>query len=297
MANQISYQCPNCGASSTNSLNCEYCGSILVRFEAQNIPLNMSKYGKEGFSLPGLEEALQRNIDLQKKYPGEMTCTDIDENSGVVNLQVCKAGMIEDEDFDPFRDEDPFDKPGLEVALRFVAGRAEDIKYWKIFEKMDIFKLFKVKEHSEDRPVWKECYIYYGEDYVSASRMITTIIKDVYGMDESTLFTINTWSDGEQVSPSNNNAPVSKGCYIATAIYGSYDCPEVWTLRRYRDFILDQTWGGRLFIKIYYSISPTLVKWFGESNWFHYLMKTPLDKMVKKLQRKGVDNTPYEDKY
>ena len=25
------------------------------------------------------------------------------------------------------------------------------------------------------------------------------------------------------------------GCYVATAVYGSYDCPQVWTLRRVRD--------------------------------------------------------------
>jgi len=30
----------------------------------------------------------------------------------------------------------------------------------------------------------------------------------------------------------------SAGCYIATAVYGSYNCPEVWTLRRYRDIKL-----------------------------------------------------------
>lgn len=27
-----------------------------------------------------------------------------------------------------------------------------------------------------------------------------------------------------------------KGCYVATCVYGSYDCPEVWTLRRFRDY-------------------------------------------------------------
>ena len=31
---------------------------------------------------------------------------------------------------------------------------------------------------------------------------------------------------------SNNSS--SGGCYIATCVYGSYDCPEVWTLRRFR---------------------------------------------------------------
>ncbi|MDO5478959.1 MAG: CFI-box-CTERM domain-containing protein [Clostridia bacterium] len=53
------------------------------------------------------------------------------------------------------------------------------------------------------------------------------------------------------------------GCYVATAVYGSYDCPEVWTLRRFRDDTLAKTWYGRMFIRVYYAVSPTLVKWFG----------------------------------
>jgi len=58
------------------------------------------------------------------------------------------------------------------------------------------------------------------------------------------------------------------GCYVATCVYGSYNCPEVWTLRRFRDDTLGATWYGRLFIHTYYAISPTLVKWFGNTNWF-----------------------------
>ena len=87
----------------------------------------------------------------------------------------------------------------------------------------------------------------------------------------------------------------SGGCYVATCVYGSYDCPEVWTLRRYRDFELAETWYGRLFIKTYYAISPTLVKWFGNTNWFKKMWKGTLDTMVTKLQEKGFDNTQYED--
>ncbi len=56
-----------------------------------------------------------------------------------------------------------------------------------------------------------------------------------------------------------NNQASNGGCFIATCIYGSYDCPQVWTLRRFRDYTLDETWYGRLFIKCYYAISPTLV--------------------------------------
>ena len=29
------------------------------------------------------------------------------------------------------------------------------------------------------------------------------------------------------------------GCYIATCVYGSYDCPQVLTLRRFRDYESD----------------------------------------------------------
>lgn len=86
------------------------------------------------------------------------------------------------------------------------------------------------------------------------------------------------------------------GCYVATAVYGSYDCPQVWTLRRYRDYTLAETWHGRVFIHIYYAISPTLVKWFGESAWFKKLWKGKLDCLVAKLQSKGVESTPYEDR-
>lgn len=93
---------------------------------------------------------------------------------------------------------------------------------------------------------------------------------------------------------SNNNS--SSGCYVATCVYGSYDCPEVWTLRRYRDNTLGSTWYGRAFIRTYYAISPTIVKWFGKTKWFKKMWKGKLDKMVKKLQIKGVESTPYQDK-
>ena len=88
----------------------------------------------------------------------------------------------------------------------------------------------------------------------------------------------------------------SNGGYVATAVYGSYDCPQVWTLRRFRDFTLAETWYGRAFIRTYYTISPTLVKWFGHTEWFKKMWKGKLDRMVANLNAEGVEDTPYEDK-
>lgn len=88
----------------------------------------------------------------------------------------------------------------------------------------------------------------------------------------------------------------SGGCYVATAVYGSYDCPQVWTLRRYRDYTLAGSWYGRAFIRTYYAISPIIVKWFGHTEWFKKMCQGKLDRMVADLQAQGVESTPYEDK-
>lgn len=90
--------------------------------------------------------------------------------------------------------------------------------------------------------------------------------------------------------------PTAGGCYVATAVYGSYDCPQVWILRRYRDYTLAETWYGRAFIYTYYAISPTLVKCFGHTEWFKKMWKGKLDRMVDNLKAEGVEDTPYEDR-
>ena len=86
------------------------------------------------------------------------------------------------------------------------------------------------------------------------------------------------------------------GCYIATAVYGSYNCPEVWTLRRFRDEVLSTSHFGRQFISFYYAISPRLVGKYGKNKFLISLFRSVLDKVVKQLNKKGIDDTFYMDK-
>ena len=88
----------------------------------------------------------------------------------------------------------------------------------------------------------------------------------------------------------------SQGCFVATCVYGSYDCPQVWTLRRFRDNTLAETLPGRTFIRIYYALSPTVVKWFGGRRWFRNMWRGILDDMVRRLKDSGVADTPYNDR-
>ena len=110
--------------------------------------------------------------------------------------------------------------------------------------------------------------------------------------------TINSYIEKIKKYDETYTAPeeTSGGCYVATCVYGSYDCPQVWTLHRFRDNTLAETWYGRAFIRTYYAISPTLVKWFGHTEWFKKMWKGKLDRMVADLNADGVENTPYEDR-
>lgn len=101
------------------------------------------------------------------------------------------------------------------------------------------------------------------------------------------------YSDESAFGGYSNNS--SDGCYVATCIYGSYDTPEVWTLRRFRDLWLGERLWGRAFIYTYYAVSPKLVALFGEARWFHRICQGILDPFVKTLQKKGYEDTKYED--
>ena len=85
------------------------------------------------------------------------------------------------------------------------------------------------------------------------------------------------------------------GCYVATCVYGSYDCPSVWVLRRYRDNVLQKTWLGRLFVQAYYATSPWLVNWLGEKEWFVNTCRCVLDRIIVSLKNKGFKDTSYLD--
>ena len=89
--------------------------------------------------------------------------------------------------------------------------------------------------------------------------------------------------------------PRRKGCYVATCVYGSYNCPEVWTLRRYRDSVLQKTRLGRCFISLYYTVSPHLVNAIGDKSLFRRVTKKMLDIKVRRLQENGVSGKPYVD--
>jgi len=91
----------------------------------------------------------------------------------------------------------------------------------------------------------------------------------------------------KETNPFIQGAPQPKGgCYIATAVYGSYEHPSVLVLRRFRDERLKTTRWGRAFIRSYYAVSPRIAGHFAQPSRLNRTMRNLLDRFVKRLERK-----------
>lgn len=146
---------------------------------------------------------------------------------------------------------------------------------------------------------------YFSTDYQVISSALQSISKNtqkIFGINSEITEHVCITVDASllHLDECNNlyleNEYHSGGCYIATCVYGSYNCPQVWTLRRFRDNMLSATWYGKLFIQVYYKISPTLVKLFGHTKWFKNIWQFYLNSMIERLQKRGIESTPYQDK-
>jgi hypothetical protein len=84
-----------------------------------------------------------------------------------------------------------------------------------------------------------------------------------------------------------NPASDKKGCYIATVCYGDYDSNEVKVFRKYRDEVLSKNIFGRIFIQIYYFLSPSVANYLKERLYLNSKIKLHiLDKIYKKMAKR-----------
>lgn len=79
--------------------------------------------------------------------------------------------------------------------------------------------------------------------------------------------------------------PKAGGCYVATAVYGSYDAPPVLVLRRFRDERLQRSRRGRAFVRVYYKVSPPLASRLGSATTMNRAVRAVLDRVVRRLER------------
>lgn len=77
-------------------------------------------------------------------------------------------------------------------------------------------------------------------------------------------------------------AAMDRRCFIATAIYGP-DAPETNFLRAWRDRVLMPAMAGRLFVRAYYAVSPSLVPMLCRSRGVAKVVRAGLNALLSVL--------------
>jgi hypothetical protein len=189
-----SYVCPNCGANTTNAQNCEYCGSLLVRFVEKGIDLSHTSYLNDNAVFPGLVEELKRNLKLQSENPKVAVATDLNKkvDNRYESLCIMSGLSWQDGTVSPEFDGS---KKGLCIANNFstymdVANNKEfndemDAQLAR-FRQLDSFPLFTAHictyEDNYGYSRYGRVYaINFGEDAEGAARLVSEILIKVNG--------------------------------------------------------------------------------------------------------------------
>lgn len=192
-------KCPNCGASSTNHTNCEYCGSLLVRFVDKGIDLSTTSYLTNDFVYEGVIDALKQNLERQELNPGKLVTTDICyKSSSTVKLSrkrhgvavVGRTGSAHWNDGDNIKLGEG--EMGLVIKFSFDVVDGEDVggeriqKQYEKFQGLSSLPLFThhtgiyMRPGSSNRYRCREYAIDFGRDYEGAARLISEVLDKVY---------------------------------------------------------------------------------------------------------------------
>lgn len=212
MENQVStIVCPNCGANTTNRRNCEYCGSALVRFADQNVAIDQNVFGKNALSFSSVATALRKNLGMQNDLSPtdvvlteilngrkEITRPDIWVYGGNVTSETrycfVRGYCFNIADVNIPSSSEPrlilfFTTPILEGYERTFKRScyaslfsSADIPLHKVNEDGTLTMYDKKKSSVLNKDLY---YLDMGQDYESATKIITDIYQTIYGVSEN----------------------------------------------------------------------------------------------------------------
>ncbi len=187
--------CPNCGANTTNFHNCEYCGSLLVRFASQEIAIEDDVFGDKAYSISGLDKTLEENLLIQEALPPSQTVVTLVEDVDNPDdfLQICPAQDVSlgTDRESPFKDTIG---PSLALRMSFMVNSLNEQEAAFARQMCQNFKSLTISQLFTEQQ-WQygaDYYIDFGKDVQSAVHICSKLAQTIAGWDKSTLTQCDT---------------------------------------------------------------------------------------------------------
>ncbi len=224
-------KCPNCGASSSNRTNCEYCGSLLVRFVDKGIDLGATSYLSNEKVYDGLIEALTQNLNRQELSASNVETLILYKSSPTVKLSrkrhgvvtIFRSGSCTWSDGDPIKLGDG--NNGLVIKFSFdIHAEEKDASDERIEKQHQAFlalsssPLFTkhtgiyMRPGSSCRFRSQEYAIDFGKDVEGAARLISEVLSKVYGIPTDAQLTyLAEGEEGDEYKKVEVEVPTEEG--------------------------------------------------------------------------------------
>ena len=195
--------CPNCGANITNTQNCEYCGSLLVRFVDKDIDISKTSYLDKSCLSEKLLKALKLDLSMQKSISGyEYVVVDIYQRKQYNDLNYYKyVGCVLQCGHAAFSDSVRIpSETSTGLCVIFVFDNYSNVELEK-FKTLDCFPLFNERPcicHTDNEKVM-EYFIDFGKDAEGAAQILTEITAKVYDVSEEELECYVHSGDGDDI--------------------------------------------------------------------------------------------------
>lgn len=165
------------------------------------------------------------------------------------------------------------------MAIRFLVARGQKIQAIKVFRQ------FTNADLKESKDVIDRLSSEITSAGASGKNNSNTVIRTAVTNETLSASNPPSYTPGNSMPERRENDPNIKSsrCYIATAVYGSYDAPEVRVLRRFRDEVLSRSLPGRAFIRVYYTLSPPVARRLQKAGRLNRMVRGLLDKLVRRL--------------
>ena len=96
---------------------------------------------------------------------------------------------------------------------------------------------------------------------------------------------LDRWKETVKEATKIDEAKSKKGCFIATAVYGTPLAKEIDVLRQFRDTYLEKKLIGRSTVSLYYTISPYIVPLISKSDLRKRVIRRILDLCIAFIRK------------